>query len=307
MSEWTDPWIAPAGTTPFAERGQDLYGQYPDANGYATPPGWSLSEWIVDFEDTPFYEKYEDHVEKGMELTILVSDYHAMRGTGKTTLSIKIARAFDRTDDGLNPNKATNSAEEFIDAYVREEQGSGLVFDEAESGINARDAMTKVNKELNEKVSMGRVGEKYGVWNMPDIGQIDKEVRKLAHYWVLVQRRGRARVYKLGNNPFEDNTWTKPICDIEWTALPADDPVKESLDEDKHGKLHGDGEEYIPRIEHEEALEKREKKAKREKRDEFIRRAARTNLLKQSEIADITGVSQTTVSRIANEDGATAQ
>lgn len=306
MSTWQKPFFAPSDKSPLAYRGDQLFATYPQADGYGFPPGWRLSEWIVDFEDTPFYEVYEDHVEKGMELTILVSDYHAMRGTGKTTLSIKIARAFDRTDDGLTPNKATNSAEEFIDAYTREEQGSGLVFDEAESGINARDAMTKVNKQLNEKVSMGRVGEKYGVWNMPDIGQIDKEVRKLAHYWVLVQRRGRARVYKLGNNPFEDQTWTKPICDIEWSALPANDPVKDSLDTDKQGKLHGDGEEFVPQDEHQEALEKREKQARKEARDEFIREAAQTNLLNQSDIADIVGLDPSSISRILSQEGATA-
>jgi len=306
MSAWEEPFVGPVAESPLSIRGDQLYAEYPEADGYGFPPGWRLSEWVVNFEETPFYEVYQEHVKKGMELTILVSDYHAMRGTGKTTLSVKLARAFDRTDDGLTPDKATNSAEEFIDAYVREEQGSGLVFDEAESGINARDAMTTVNKELNEKVSMGRVGEKYGVWNMPDIGQIDKEVRKLAHYWVLVQRRGRARVYKLGNNPFEDQTWTKPICDIEWSALAANDPVKASLDDDKHGKLHGEGEDFIPRPEHEEALEKKEREARKEARNEFIREAAETNLLNQSDIADIVGLDPSSISRILSQEGATA-
>lgn len=302
-SGWSDPFIAPKDTTPLAYRGEKIYGKYPEANGYGTPPGWSLSEWIVEWEDTPFAEQYRDHVEDGMEMTVVLSDYHAMRGTGKTTLSIKLARAMDRTDEGLTADKVTNSAEEFIDAYVDQPQGSGLVFDEAEAGINSRDAMTNVNKEMNEKVSMGRVGEKYAVWNMPDIGQIDKEIKKLAHYWVLVQRRGRARVYKLSNNPFEDQTYTKPICNLTWGALPDSDEAYRALDEHKWDKLHGDGENYIPRDEHEEELEKERKQAEKDARNEFIRAAYRRDLLTQPELANITDLSQGQVSRIIQNGG----
>ena len=286
---------------PLAARGGLQTDAYPRAIGPSFPDGWSMHEWLVDFEETPFYEEYEDHVDDGMELTILLSDYHAMRGTGKTTLSIKLARAFDRTDEGLTPAKVTNSPEEFIDAYVREAQGSGLVFDEAEAGINSRDAMTNVNKQMNEKVSMGRVGEKYAIWNMPDIGQIDKEIKKLGHYWVLVQRRGRARVYELSNDPFRDNTYTKPICNIEWGALPAGDPVFKTLDENKWDKLEGSGDEYIPRSEHEEQIEKVEQEARREQRNEFIAAAYGRDLLSQPELAEITGLDQSSVSRIARE------
>jgi hypothetical protein len=260
-----------------------------------------MDEWKVDFEETAFYEAYEDHVDKGMELTILLSDYHAMRGTGKTTLSVKLARALDRTDEGLIPGKVTNEGEEFIDAYVQYPQGSGLVFDEAESGVNARDAMTNVNKEMNEKVSMGRVGEKYAIWNMPDIGQIDKEIRKLGHYWVLVQRRGRARVYELSNDPFRDETYTKPICNIEWGALPDDDPVFNRLDEHKWDKLEGSGESYVPVDEHEQRVEQAEKEARKSARDEFVRAAYGNDLLTQPELANITGLHQSTISRIVSD------
>lgn len=300
MSDW-EQYRGPPHIDPLAYRGGLRTEQYPQAPGAAFPDGWSMDEWIVDFEDTPFYEEFLDHAEKGMELTILLSDYHAMRGTGKTTLSIKLARAFDRTDDGLTPEKVTNSPEEFIDAYVQQDKGSGLVFDEAEAGIGARDAMTTVNKEMNEKVSMGRVGEKYAVWNMPDIGQIDKTVRKLAHYWVLVQRRGRARVYELSNDPFRDETYTKPICNIEWGALPESDPVYQRLDQHKWDKLTGEGEEYVPIDEHQERVEKAKDEAEREQRDEFIRAAYGRGLLSQSDLSEVVDLSQGQISRICSD------
>ncbi len=306
MSGDWEEFAAPASVDPLAYRDGLRTGAYPAADGAAFPDGWSMSEWVVDFEETPFYEEYLEHAEKGMELTVLLSDYHAMRGTGKTTLSIKLARAFDDTEEGLTPDKVTNQAEEFIDAYVTHDQGSGLIFDEAETGINSRDAMTTVNKEMNEKVSMGRVGEKYAIWNMPDIGQIDKEVRKLAHYWVLVQRRGRARVYELSNDPFRDDTYTKPICNIEWSDLPAGDPVYERLDEHKWDKLEGTGDQFIEMKEHEEELEKQRKEAKRQQRDAFIRAAYGNDLLSQPDLAEITDLSQGQISRIVNQQEATA-
>lgn len=302
MSEDWSEWAGPRGFSPFTARGELRRDPYPMVEGAGTPPGWSVTEWIQDFEETPFWEEYQDHKSKGMELTILLSDYHAMRGTGKTTLSIKLARKFDDTDEGLVPDKVTNSPEEFIDAYVQHAKGSGLVFDEAESGINSRDAMTTVNKEMNEKVSIGRVGEKYAVWNMPDVGQIDKTIRKLAHFWVLVQKRGRARVYELSNNPFRDETYTKPICDLEWGALPADDPVYQRLDEHKWDKLTGEGEEYVPIDEVQRRVERARDDARREQRDEFIVGLYERDLLNQPEIAQVTGLDQSTVSRIVREE-----
>jgi len=297
----SDAWegfAAPPNRDPLTARGELRTDAYPLVDGPAFPPGWSVTEWKVPFEETEFYDAYEEHKEKGMELTILLSDWNAMRGSGKTTLSIKLARQFDTTDEGLVPSKVTNSPEEFIDAYVQHEQGSGLVFDEAEAGINARDAVTTVNKEMNEKVSMGRVGEKYAVWNMPDIGQIDKQIRKLGHYWVLVSRRGRARVYELSNNPFEDNTYTKPVCIVEWGALPADDPVYQRLDEHKWDKLEGEGEEYVPIDEVQERVERAERDARRAARNEFVRSSYDQDLLSQPDLAEITGLDQSTISRI---------
>jgi len=145
------------------------------------------------------------------------------------------------------------------------------------------------------------VGEKYAVWNMPDIGQIDKTVRKLAHYWVLVQRRGRARVYELSNDPFRDETYTKPICNIEWGALPESDPVYQRLDQHKWDKLTGEGEEYVPIDEHQERVEKARGEAEREQRDEFIRAAYGRGLLSQSDLSEVVDLSQGQISRICSD------
>jgi len=299
MSDWDD-FRGPAGMDPLAYRGQLRRNTYPQAPGPAFPDGWTMSEWVTEFEDTPFYEQYEDRVEQGRELTAIISDYYADRGTGKTTLAVKFARAFDRTGEGLTPEKVTNTPEKFTDAYVEKPKGSGLVFDEAEAGVNARKAMTNVNQQLNEKVAMGRVGEKYSFYTLPDINQIDKEIRQMAHYWVLIRRRGRARVYKLENNPFQDDTYTKPICDVTWGALPDDDPVFTDLHEQKWSKLQDEGDKHIPQHEVEERVEKEREQAKKEARNKFIRAVDARGLLNKKQIAEVVDLHRSTVSRIAS-------
>jgi hypothetical protein len=299
MSDWQQ-YRGPPHIDPLAYRGGLRTEQFPQAPGASFPEGWSMDEWIVDFEDTPFYEQYEDRVEQGRELTAIISDYYADRGTGKTTLAVKFARAFDRTDEGLTAARVTNSPEEFTDAYVEQPKGAGLVFDEAEAGVNARKAMTNVNQQLNEKVAMGRVGEKYSFYTLPDINQIDKEIRQMAHYWVLIRRRGRARVYKLENNPFQDETYTKPICDVTWGALPDDDPVFSELHEQKWSKLEDDGDKYIPASEVEDRVDKERDQARKEARNEFIRAVDARGLLNKKEIAEVVDLHRSTVSRIAS-------
>jgi len=274
---------------------------YPNTAGPSNPDGWELTEWVVGFEETPLYERFENHVSQGMEFMVLVSDAGAMRGTGKTTLSIQLARAFDTTDDGLTPSKATNSPEEFIDAYVDHAQGSGLVLDEAEAGVNARDSMTKVNKVMNEKVSMGRVGEKYSVYNAPSASQIDKELRMLAHYWVLVLRRGRARVYRLNHNPFKSDTYPEAICELTWGALPADDPVYAKLDEHKWETLEGEGDEYVHAAEVRDRVETARHEERQDARNEFIVRTLEDDLLPRKEVADVVGLTRQRVGQIYRE------
>lgn len=284
---------------------EDIQTEYTRPEGALTPSDWHVGEWSIDFEETPLFEQYETHVDEGMELMVLVSDWLARRGTGKTTLSIRLADKFDRTNDGLTPEKTTNSPEQFIDAYVEHSKGSGLVFDEAESGVNARDAMTTVNKQMNEKVSVGRVGEKYSVWNMPDVGQIDKEVQKLAHLWILVTRKGRARAYALDYNPFEQQNYPTPLCELEWDAIDQDEErlkqVFDALHEVKWESLRDEEDEFVPMPEHRKEVDRAEEEAKREKRNELIFRLRERDLLPNKEIADIVELDPSAVSKIYND------
>lgn len=293
-----------AGSIPASAINDSLAGPSTDTAAYvktdgAAAPEWRKGEWLVDVDDTKLGEILEDHQNAGMDFIALVSDYFARRGTGKSTLSLAGARWSDTTEEGVGPEKVTQSPEEFIDAYAHQPGGSGLVFDEAEAGANARDSMQKINKLLNERVAIGRVGEKYSWINMPDVSQIDKQLRKMAHIWILVTRRGRARVYKFQNNPFENKVYPEAICEVDWAKIPKSDPAMRKLNEAKWDKLKGDeGTKHVPIDEHKEKLQKARKEERRKARNEYIVGCLKTDLLPQHELEGIFDLSQSQISNI---------
>jgi hypothetical protein len=256
------------------------------------------------FTESPFWKEYEKRASQNRDFTVLVSDWDNERGSGKTTLSIKLAQAMDRSDKGLTPSKATLTPEEMINAYSAEPHQSALILDEAEAGLNSRDAMTTTNKVLSKMVSMARVAEKYVIFNMPASSHIDKNILDLADFWILVQRRGLARVYELNKNPFEGRTYPTPTQTMTWDALDKDNPVYRSLTSEKLDKIGSgaDGESrFISKEDHRERVEQARQAAVEETRDEIIANllAHPKVQLSQSVIGDCAkGMSQSHVSNV---------
>lgn len=260
----------------------------------------------ADFDTSQFWTDYIRRVKANQDLLILVSDYENDRGTGKTVLSIDLGETLDRTEDGLTEAKASIAPEQLINGYGQHAKGSSLILDEAEAGVGSREAMTRINRMLSEIVSMGRVQEKYVILNMPASNHIDKNILDLAHYWILVKRKGLARVYKLKNNPFEQKKWPTPVQKLEWSDIRGDHPVYQSLTTEKLARLDnpggesGDGKGYVHYQDHQEALQKARKEATKATRDRII-----TALLNHPEvhapqrvIAEAADVSQSYVSNI---------
>lgn len=225
------------------------------------------------FQESQFWQEYEKRASQNRDFTVIVSDWDNERGSGKTTLSIKLAKAMDQSEKGLTPSKATLTPEEMINAYSVEPHQSALILDEAEAGMNSRDAMTTTNKVLSKMVSMARVEQKYVIFNMPASSHIDKNILDLADYWIIVQRRGLARVYELNKNPFEGRTYPTPTQTMTWDAIDKDNPVYRSLTSEKLDKIGSgaDGESrYISKEDHRERVEQARKAAVEETRDEII-------------------------------------
>jgi predicted XRE-type DNA-binding protein len=259
-------------------------------------------------EDCPLGKLYRKRVAQNRDLTVIVSDWNLERGSGKTTLALRLAQAADRTGEGITPEKATISAEALSEAYTSQPEGSALLLDEAEAGISNRRAMSGVNEAMRRMVGMGRVEQKYVFMTTPGVHQIDADIRAMADCWVLVREVGRAQMYRVRFNPFEGNALTDNWGILRWPdARPAEtEQTYQKLTEDKRAALRGEGEDgegYVEAGEAAKSAEKAAETAERQKRDELIRQIySQNDDMTQQKMADSVGLSRSRVADILRGD-----
>lgn len=261
--------------------------------------------------DCPLGKLYRKRVAQGRDLTILVADWNLERGSGKTTLALRLAAACDRTNEGVTPAKATLDARELTDAYTSEPTGSALVFDEAEAGASNRRAMSSINEAMRRIIGMGRVEQKYLFLTAPGVHQVDKDVRAMCDVWIFVRELGAAQMFRVRYNPFGDHELTDDWGTLRWSPdLPG--PLKQTYDEltaEKRRRLRGEGNEgegYVKASAVQEAADEAAAEAERQKRDEVIRDIYRSaDDMTQGELAEAIGLSRSRIADIVspnNED-----
>jgi len=258
-------------------------------------------------EGCPLGKLYRKRVAQNRDLTVIVSDWNLERGSGKTTLALRLAQAADRTDEGVTREKASLSAEELTEAYTSKPKGSSLVFDEAEAGISNRRAMSGVNEAMRKIVGMGRVEQKYLFLTTPGVHQIDSDIRAMADVWVMVREVGRAQMYRVRFNPFEGKALTDNWGILRWPdARPAEiETTYQQLTEDKRAALRGEGDDgagYVDAAEAAQTAEEAAEKAERQKRDELLRTIYEQNDdMTQQKLADSVGLSRSRVADILSD------
>jgi hypothetical protein len=255
-------------------------------------------------DDCPLGKLYRKRVAQGRDLTVIVSDWNLERGSGKTTLALRLAQAADRTDAGITPDKATISAEALADAYTSQPEGSALLLDEAEAGISNRRAMSGVNEAMRQVVGMGRVEQKYLFLTTPGVHQIDADIRAMADIWALVREVGRAQMYRVRFNPFAGNALTDDWGILRWPdARPAEtEPTYRELTRQKRAALRGEGDEgggYVDAADARQTAQEAAEAAERQKRDELLRQIYTQNDdMTQQDLADSVGLSRSRVADI---------
>jgi hypothetical protein len=267
--------------------------------------------WVNPFdEETPLHDLFEEVVTESRDLIMVVDDYYARRGTGKTITSMQLAAGMDQTDEGLTKAKVSLQPEEIRNAYASQPKRSGLVLDEGEFGASNRQAMSKTNQALREIMSMGRVEEKYVVVNTPSKSFLDKDILTLCDVWISMVRKGQGLVHFLEYEPYSEQRLTPSkqwieVDDIErGTDLRS---VYNYLTSEKRKRIQGDeGEGFIQRSEHQEELQQARKQARKDARDEFVRGIMAHPEIQEGQVSQRTvgeaiGVSQATVSRILEE------
>jgi len=258
-------------------------------------------------EDCPLGRLYRKRVAQGRDLTVLVADWNLERGSGKTTLALRLAAACDRTEEGVTKDKATLSAQELTRAYTEQPVGSSLVLDEGEAAASNRRAMSGVNEALRRIVGMGRVEQKYLFLTAPGVHQVDKDIRNMCDMWVFVRKVGEAQMFRVRYNPFGNHEITNDWGTLRWPGdLPG--PLKETYDyltEEKKRRLRGngeDGEGYVAAGDAQEQAERAADAARSEQRNELIRQMYRnTEDMTQKKLANAIGLSRSRVADIVSE------
>lgn len=258
-------------------------------------------------ESCPLGKLYRKRVAQNRDLTVFIADWNLERGSGKTTLALRLAAAFDRTDDGVTPEKGTISAQELIDGYTTHPKGSALVLDEGQADASNRRAMSGVNEALRKIVGMGRVEQKYLILTAPGVNQVDKDIRNMCDVWVFVRSLGEAQMFRVEYNPFGNHEVTHDWGTLRWTGdLPG--PLQDTYDDltrRKRKRLRGegdDGEGYVPASKVQESVEEAREAAERQTRDDLLRQMYNSNDdMTQQELADSVGLSRSRLADILSE------
>jgi len=276
-----------------------------------THPGIPDRQWSNPFtEGTPLHEKFEKIVKDNRDIVIVIDDYLARRGTGKTVASLQLAEGMDQTEEGMTDSKATLQPEEIRNAYSTEPERSALVLDEGELGASNRDPMSNVNKALREIMSIGRVQEKYVIVNSPLKGFVDSDILKLADVWISMVRKGLGLVHFFEWEPYSEQLLTPQKQWIEFEDIPTGTDLRRvynNLTREKKSHIEGSGgEEFITRAEHEKELERAVDEARKNRRNEIIRALFSHEEIQEADlyhrhVAEALDLTQATVTRIVNE------
>lgn len=241
-----------------------------------THPDIADQQWSNPFpEGHPLHDLYGHRVRNEQDLVIIIDDFHARRGTGKTVAALQLANAMNQNGDLTEPH-VTTRPEELRNAYAKLPKRSALVLDEGELGANKYEASTKTNRALREIMSIGRVLEKYVVVTMPDKDMLDPEVWKLSDVWISMVEKGRGVMHNLKRNPYArgDNINTEKVGAIGFKDIQTGTELREvynALTAQKKQHISGDqAEDYVPRSEVEEMVAEARQETRDETRNELI-------------------------------------
>ncbi len=258
-------------------------------------------------DDCPLNKLYRKRVAQNRDLTLLISDFNLERGSGKTTLDLRLMSHFDRTDAGITPEKATLSARELINAYTEQPPNSALLLDEGQADASNRRSMSGINEALRKIVGLARVERKFCIMTTPGVNQIDKDIRNMCDVWIFVRELGEAQMFRVKYNPFQNHELTHDWGTLKWgPELPGQlQHTYDELTAEKRRRLRGEGESgegYVEASKVQEQVEERVKDTKRQTRDSLIEDIYNhTDDMTQAKLADAVGLSRSRIADILSE------
>jgi len=252
----------------------------------------------------PWFREIAKRKQEGRDAKCLVTAKDGQTGVGKTNFCDFAAYVTDTSAHGFGPAKTTIDPFEFLEFYTNLPAGSAAVMEEGEQ-FDARRSNSNKNVDAAEKWQMARVREIVAFINLPSPSEIDSRFERLADYWINVERRGQARVYKKRIHPTKRKLYYETLQTVEWPNMDGSASF-EHMDGIKDDRLDDGGESsWVRESEVRERVERVKKDVRKEVRDEWLTALQNTTDLTAREIAALPtcNVSFSRVAQIAREDG----
>jgi hypothetical protein len=274
-------------------------GTHPDIPDRAGPNPSQLPDGF----DGPFFREIGERKDADRDAKIIITAKDAQTGVGKSNLSDFLAWVCDTSTTAFSDEKITADPPEFLELYRQLPKGSSSVLEEG-GQLDARRSNSHENVDVSHAWQMQRVREIVSIINLPSPQDIDSRLERLADYWINVERRGFARIYRKKIHPTKRSTYYKTVQTLEWpnmdksTTFRAMDRAKRTVidDEDRDDN-------WIRESEVQKRIDRAVKQAERQQRDAFLTQLYNQTALKGKEIAQlpVVDVSPSRVGQIARQ------
>ena len=227
-------------------------------------------ETILQQFDGPFFREIAKRKQQGRDAKIIITAKDGQTGVGKSNLSDFLGYVLDTSASGFGPEKVTIEPEMFLSMYNRLESGSAAIMEEGEQ-FDSRRSMSAKNVDAAEKWQMARIREIVSIINLPSPAEIDSRFERLADYWINVEIRGRAKVYKKRIHPTKGKVYHETLQTLQWpnmdgsTTFKRMGTIKDSLLDDDSRDSN-----WVRESEVQERIDAAQKEAKDRARNEWL-------------------------------------
>ena len=249
-----------------------------------------------------WFREIAQRKKEGRDAKCIVTAKDGQTGIGKTNFCDFAAYVTDTTSAGFAQEKTTIDPFEFLDFYNHLPPGSATIMEEGEQ-FDARRSNSNKNVDAAEKWQMARGREIVAFVNLPSPEEIDSRFERLADYWINVEERGFARVYKKRIHPTKRKLYYETLQTIRWPNMDRSDTFRH-MDKLKGDRLDDGGESsWVRQSDVREQLQRKEKTVRKEMRDGWITALQNQTDLTAREIAalPVCDVSFSRVAQIARE------
>jgi len=250
----------------------------------------------------PWYRELAERKQQGRDAKCLVTAEDGQTGVGKSNFCDFAGYVTDTSKHGFGVGKVTIDPFKFLEFYSNLPAGSAAIMEEGEQ-FDARRSNSNKNVDAAEKWQMARVREIVAFVNLPSPEEIDSRFERLADYWINIQRRGRAKVYKKKIHSTKRKLYYKTLQTVEWPNMDGSNTFRR-MDRLKNDHLdNGSDSSWVRESEVQDRVARAKKQIREEVRDEWIRAVYRRTSLTGSDVARLPpcDVSRSRVSQIATE------